>query len=338
MATVIVVSHVDDVDGILSGVVLLEHFGSTTKLHLASHRTQYACLLAISESAEVCGAQVIVVDLSLKPILFSSKDSEGVIEKIMAQAKSFTWLDHHQSAEIKRFEDLGGVYVDGSPSKQCGCSLCLDWLKPQPRDNPDYNRAWLKKCLRELAEASDYPNEVAHEQEIYELSGQLQKFITYCNCLNNSELLIDTIKQLADCDDCRPIIQREYQKCAPAFLEAEKEFDKYRMTVVIDNYDFMITLLNPLLPQKDSLRKLREKYEDEVSAYLGIFPVPVLNNLVFGTKREPSFPVEKFCFSLGGGGRENDGGFTLADGIDWNNFPVALEEIIKLLQTFIKTL
>ena len=325
--TVLVV-HGEDVDGIMSAVVLSAEFGPEAEVHFVPYGRYTEMFQALCASDALVGADVVVADLALKPVLFSGH----LIEKMMARARSIVWLDHHLSREVERFTALGGLYIDGSETGICACSLCVKWLGLSSSACVD---TAMTGFLREsLAAASDYP-EQCRDHDFLLLSEKLQRIITYFNFLERPDLLVKLVHNLAQTVEWQEFIVSQYQQIEQLFAQAEAELEQDQELVEVGPYRFLLAVVSPILPQKEALRKLRQS-DESVAAYIGLFTKPVLNALVFGGQQNSAFPVQDFCKFYGGGGRENDGGFSLSPMVDWQDFAVAKGELIALIKGYLE--
>lgn len=323
----LVLTHREDVDGILSAANLKRQHGADTEVILVSHRNQDEIFAALPAREDAHLTNLIVTDLTLKTSLFVKDPHVSLIELIFQTFRSIIWIDHHTTNIKEAFINMGGLYLDGQPENNCSAMIVCNELLL------DDNHA---DSLALIAQANDYPNEPTNES-ILKLGIALQRIITVLN-YEDDEAGLQSLLDIIAFDEIWFLeIAKYYLHMKTVFVGAYASFYEQQGNFTIGDYKIRLAIASPILPQKEALRNMREQFGATTAACIGIFPAPVNNILMFKGTGESVFPVADLCKYMGGGSRDGDGGFSLPNKIDHSSFESAAASMTGLLSEFLKT-
>jgi len=338
IAKAVIITHGEDVDGIISAGLLCRYLNEVINLSnlesiLVSHKNfdNLFCKLARNSSA-LKGKRLFIADLALKDSLFVKKEGEGsVIEKIVQSCSSLYWLDHHKTSKQMDFESYGGNYISGSEQSKSASMLvyeeCLAFRMGEEMVADDSEELAL------IAQCNDYP-EIFSEHSCFKDGYELQRAISFANYRDDDIFLDNLVKSIGFYQNWRLMIDDYLVKHKSLLDFADAYLEKNQDIVLINDYFIFIFGVHPTLPQKETLRNLRGIYQGKVSAIVGIFFAPVLNALVFQGYDGKNFPVDDLCCRMNGGSRDGDGGFSLSGEVDWSDFKIAKKKMVEIIVNY----
>lgn len=318
----IVITHAEDVDGIMAAALLTRLLLNVTAIHLVSHQNQDVFLAEFSHDlAGYAGANVFVLDLSLKRDYLKQVNGVSIMKLLVTYAISVTWIDHHDCDFAEEVRATGCVVELGGAHSKCATSLVFTRYFDQTDEEA--------KKLADIAQFNDY-HDPAASQNLIQQGVEMQRLITYLNCAKKTEQLRYLIGVLAHHYKWQAEVMRMYVTYWRDYSEAILALEKSWSIIQMNGYEVLLLLASPILPQKEIMRCFRTEHGTKVNALIGIFPQPVNNVMVFAGSKDDGFPVEEFCRLRLGGSRGGDGGFSLPSNTNWTDLGLA-EAGIKAL-------
>jgi len=325
----IIVTHRDDVDGIISGALLRRIYGPGAKIIFCSYPKQEEVFRQLAELAQ--GAQICIADIAAKDFPLPG-ERETVLELIASRAEKLEWYDHHSDTAdfVSLFEKYGHKVILGESI--CATELILRNLLP---------RDWYAEFLARIAQTHDYPVVGSTGMSVKAGIG-LQKIILYFNSRDDINGLTELANMIARdhlwylgdefCSKLNCIIFTVEAQIARAHEAAFKN----RMIIEIEGRKFVITCANEVLYDKKTLVDLRDEFVGEVDGVMVYF-LPPRSHALFYRGTQSDFDAQKFCKFMGGGGRDGDkGGFSSPIKYSQEEFGLFLTFMTKRLDEFIE--
>jgi oligoribonuclease NrnB/cAMP/cGMP phosphodiesterase (DHH superfamily) len=316
---VLVITHGEDVDGIVSATVLdktLEDKHDAAKVYFFAKNSD---LKGVLESIALKGKlyskiKLFILDLPAKEYL-KTKNSENIslAERLVSNFDSVIWIDHHDETRFNR-EYLVSVGIRTITGKDRICTAGLVYKKYARSDPVLY-------YLSRVAQANDYPEE-SGVPIMREFGVKIQELITsfrffYKDPSVKLEKLVFDLRffpfVFSKSFPRSYMYKRELKKfrksCRKAFIELERNLLLVRFKTRKGEMRVLAGHASGILPAKMTTAKILEKYRDSgVDGVMINFGEPV-NNVFFFVCPEVSLDISGFCRFMGGGGREKAGGF-----------------------------
>ena len=316
-----IITHGEDPDGIISAALLNRYLKNDKQYYFVSYARQTA---DFSEAIlRINGGDTYLADLNMNPHLIS--DQGDLLKEMIKKSNFLVWIDHHEGT--KKYSDylhrLGARVIQGE-------GVCSAKLVHQEFLVGDCLSSWLSS----IAQAHDY-GVVSPELGLGE---QLQKVISFYNhSLDYKGLrgLVETLSRDGSWQQrgrLAPDLEKVIEKYCPLAENAVQSMKKREEFLDISGRRIMVTYADAIIYHKDTLRNLKKEYTGKADAYLVAFGEPAGNVLFFRDSSSDFSPID-FCVSMGGGGREGDGGFSRS--VDENNFNAAKAEIMDRLQEYL---
>lgn len=294
-----VIADRTDCDGVISHALLKRTFGNTT--HFPSDYYDFHKML--EEVITMPSGHIYVADLDLNSNI---RRYTYLFERAKKKHYAFAWLDHHVGSLSKmdfleKYCNLINVQKD-----QCASMIISNtfWTKD------DYTK-WLVK----VAQDYDYKNK---DTEEYTFAQKLQEVI---RSDYPTEFLIEIIAKDDHWQSNGNLIQ-DLEKPRQDFLkrkpEAYSELEKTLTVQNISGLKVMFGLSNMTLYRSDAPIYLKDKRSDEADLFVVFFLNDYGPVMVYGNT--DSVKVTNLCSMLGGGGRENNGGFTFGNKTSYDNY------------------
>lgn len=328
---IIIFSHGEDVDGLISATILSKRFESEAALSywffsFPDVEEKFDSML----ENQVLGEQniLIISDLSLSQELACS-----VLPKLSSRFDRIFWLDHHMDT----FRNSFGTYLSnvefvipwGRKNKwEEACSAVLAFRHFVKRDGDDF-----LEHLSRVAQASDYSHHFKSDAPELEYAKKLQKIITLINSNNLTDLILPALvwdlKQVLDifgesCDNsviyCSLLTRFKYleQEALRELTGSVRRISLWQEGEENEARYFLFGQASSILPAKETLQMIRETYSGKGwDGFIVAFGPPTNNVLVFKDPQS-DFDASEFCSYMGGGGRGGDGGFSIDPDIPQN--------------------
>ncbi len=335
-----ILHHGEDPDGIIAAALVgayCEHqLKETPAAYFPLRYDNVNDLLpSIVEEAEKSHpCQIFVADINPTTsvlrdgLLYRLVDSVPLAHRDLS---AMTWIDHHTGTEklLADFQQHGIKVVHDANQ----CAALLTAKNFALNDDPYFHR------LASIAQAHDYAKP-GQFNELLLAGNELEKIIALANANGDEALLQRLITDLKDkhyFDDENvplPFWQEhssQYDSQKAVALEQLKE------SIILENvgdYRVLFALASPLLSQKPAPRYLKENYGDAADVQVCLFAAPYRNHIVQG-KNDSSLDIVGFCQSMGGGGRNNSGGFTLQELITEENYAAQRKTIGERLECYL---
>jgi len=315
----LIVVHGEDVDGIVTAGLLKRKFPINTEIYLLTHQMQDVFLDALSQNEDLLAeANLIIADLSLKRRYVDKDGDQSILPRLIANARIVVWVDHHCSNFLDLVSNVGCNLVHAHGDEKCTAMLVYEHFLAA-----DDGTAHDLACIAQL---NDYPDPMGN-QELIKQGNMLQKIVNSLYWNKKHDRLMSLINAIANDEDWQAEIEIDLAEFHEEYCKALLRVNDNICFGELGSYDILVTILDPILPQKEIMRWLRDHYAHEVEAIIGIFPEPVNNVMVFAGAKSSKFPVEQMCEKMTGGSRGGDGGFTLPTLYDWTDSKKALENL-----------
>ncbi len=313
--TTYLIAHRADPDGILTHAILERALDDEPYLRhvYVDHPDMVSSLESVAMDRP---GEVVIADMSL------NHSYKPAVKRVSETHRPLTWIDHHQGS------------IDEHSFLEQHCSRVV---------------VSLQKCAAELAQETYLPEEAyarhlarvghAHDFEVQKdphllLAGRdLQTVIA--SGYNLDDLVSDlatgkawdpsSISRLNT--QYRVVIEEMALKREHTYQELEETLDER----IIAGKDVILAHSNPLLYWKDASTYLKGAYNPDyfVISFEGKTNVLFIGNGNVGTS------AVDFCQSMGGGGRDNGGGFELDHEVTQTTYPEDKEWIAGRLTEFL---
>lgn len=340
---VVVITHGEDVDGIASAAILGKVLRENTEKQVIYRFANYNNLGFILEEVRkflgVFSAEVFVTDLGVPDHLLEESEGGSLIGEIVGASDGVVWIDHHRGTdEWEKRLRRDGVRV----IKEEG--VCASKLVYREYGKDDLISYYLSR----LAQANDYPED--HFEPAERSFGLvLQDLIFSFNYFYESpeeqlEMLTEDLKYF-------PFLFSQEFEHSGVYLEALKRHERrledatcfsrntFRTIFLKEKGEDRVKLLlgycpGVLPPKVITFRTFMEYRDKGLDGVMLLFGSPV-NNALFFAYPGSSLDAVEFCRFMGGGGREDAGGFSVEEGIDERNFSYWTEYIIQKIKEFL---
>ena len=321
----IVISHGEDPDGIISMALLMRHLRScnvSASFGFGRYSNISETFIGLAKLSENClGEDFYVLDLGINGHLLSAKDSgENVIKKL-AHNTNLHWVDHHDTTKGAQphLEEMGVDLMLATGINQCSSRIVYaNFL------NGDAYCDWLSKIALE----HDNPGNGIHP----ELGNDLQKIISlnYYGAKSVASADFNLLRLVNNLSFERAIIKGKFNRGLQRLIDKYDELEKsalntiYGTAQLFESNDLKIIFAygNPLLPQKDGLRKMAKMFSGQADIYCLALGNPVNNVMMLSVC---DFDASHFSQSCGGGGRANIGGYI-------NPAPITVDNIDEVAE------
>lgn len=326
----LIIAHAEDPDGIIARALAMRYHTVYSRNQDQHIFIRYDRIVeAFQEAAEKVENYdaVCVADVNLNGRLYAAAGKDLSLLAKLAAGREVLWFDHHDGTQ-KNAEKLAaiGVKVYYGPN-QCAALLMAREFSQNPYD--------LK--LAKIAQAHDYKY-TSEDHPHIQIGNDLEKIIALANENLNNDLLLDLSYDLRDgnCLDVNKLLPK-WQAYADKFsLREQAAYEELDNTVEIikaGNHAVLFGYSSPLLSQKLGPNHLRKKYQSQADLFVFLFKPPVRNHLALINKKS-SFPVVPFVQSLGGGGHDTGGGFTLDYDITPENYQNVKEMLLSQIEKY----
>ncbi len=335
MADNLIVTHREDLDGIIVATLASQGVmqeGKTCEYIFVSYFRQKDIFWELSQS-NLQNKIVYILDLSANDCLFEQPNS--IVENLINNAKEIIWVDHHNSSKLyaKKMREWGvKVFLPEQNELICASMLfARNFLN-------DRDVTKLTKLIN-IAQAHDYDKTIDCVC-LHKTAVELQKIISLYNYQGDETALKDLILSFINNDwgkngELADFLQNNLTEYNALENEAIHDFNESLTTIEVGDQKFMIAYGHPILPLKNTARDFREKNAGKADGYIIIFGDPTNNALCLKEEKKSDFNALKFCEFMGGGGRENSGGFSFAEKITLKNYPNAKNVIFEGLSKFL---
>ncbi len=336
-----IIHHGEDPDGIIAAALggaycerqLKETPAAYFPLRYDNVEERLPFIVKEAETARPC--QILVADIN--PTTTVARDGlfyrlVDAVHPAHRDRPKMIWIDHHTGTEklTTDFKQRGiEVVYDGS---QCASLLAVKHFALN--EDPYFHH------LASIAQAHDYAQPGQLNEPL--LAGnELEKIIALANASGDEDLLRRLIVDLKDgryfSNGNLPVpfwqdFSSQYEPQKRAALDQLKE------SIVIEtvgDYRVLFALASPLLSQKPAPRYLKENHDGAADLQVCLFAAPYRNHIIQGKNKSP-LDVVGFCQSMGGGGRNNSGGFTLQGLITEENYAAQRKMIGERLGSFLQ--
>lgn len=304
----IVIIHKSDVDGIISGLMFRKYLMDDILLIFCGYgQDQEKAFTYAANIAE--DKKVYIGDISGKDFLLSGK-KETILQTLAERAEKIEWYDHHPATRefIPLLEKYGHEIIMGDKEGICASKLIQGKLFP--------GDSYLKK-MAQIAQFNDYPPAKLDINGMFLQCGLgLQKIISYHNAGDDIQSLADLIDFIAKDffwyrdGKFNLRLQKIIDSANKQLAQANDKMFKNCFILQVKGKKFAITCGESIMPQKESLAKLRDKFAGQVDGVCVYF-LPPLSTMLFYKDKNSDFNAQKFCEYVGGGGREGNGGFAI---------------------------
>ncbi|MFA6461691.1 MAG: hypothetical protein WCV90_05450 [Candidatus Woesearchaeota archaeon] len=331
----VIIAHGEDLDGIVSHtlfdaglrarfpeVPIEHHFARYDQLDLPF----IALLDSLKQNRE--GTLVYVGDLSVN-------DSLIPVLKELSGYASISWYDHHQNT-VNKSDDLIRLGIDLTfDSSDCTSGIVAKNFLPECSGITPYLEV---SKLVDLARRSDFPDK--HRQT--KQGEKLEKVISLVNSTGNTSLLYRLVEAMREGvlfsgeEDLVPqteeLVDEYNRREAAAFQKLEERREMFDLC----GYRTLFSYASPLLGGKSTLQFLKTVYGREAELFVAVYEDPKRNHLI--TKSNAcAVDVPALCASLGGGGRNDMGGFTWPTGISEQNYVTEREKMMQSMRVYLTT-
>ena len=330
---IILVFHGDDPDGIIFAALFVRAFNSNIKLIPCSYQNRERIFRQLV--AEAQGKEVWIGDIDAEDYHLDG-EKETVLELLAANTKEMVWIDHHSGTRkfIHIFKKYGHVVIMGDERKVCTAELIRE--RELPNDKYGY-------FLARVARESDYPPIAGAPINIFvEVGAGLQKIISYYNTRNDVEGLLGLVKRIAKnyfwwhSREFSPDYKQIIQAVDASVNQAQAESFEKRVFVNIKGRVFLMACADEILYDKKTVIDLRDGFAGEIDG-VAVYFLPPRSHVLFFSGTRSGFNAQKFCESMGGGGRDGDkGGFPSAINYGRDEFNKFVDFLSERLGEFIK--
>lgn len=288
-----------DCDGIISHALLKRELISTK--HFLSDYYDFHMML--NEIIKEPKGNIIVADIDLNSDI---RRYTYLFERAKRKHKIFAWFDHHVGSLsttdfLINHCSLINVQKDKCASMLIAESFGLD---------DDYSK-WLVK----IAQDYDYKNKTSEE---YTIAQKLQEVIR--SDFPNERLIEILAKDerwhnSGSLDDSMEVYRQEFLRKKP---EAYSALERTLVQKEICGLNVMFGLATMTLYRSDAPIYLKENKGNLADLYIVFFLNDYGPVMIYGNN--DSVRVTDLCSKLGGGGRENNGGFTFGNKTSPENY------------------
>ncbi|MDP3900544.1 MAG: hypothetical protein Q8Q23_05715 [bacterium] len=332
----VICTHGEDVDGIISAFLLTCHLRGRGykkfKYYFISYGRQLDCFRhLLNNKEEIKGKDLYVCDLNANDNLVLNQEGR-ILQNIALLVNKFTWIDHHDVTKKNAVCLLRHKIILIHRQNICASKIIYEeFLKSF---NDDYF-FWLSN----IAQAQDYPTDDHHE-EIKKIGYDLQKIISYHNLtpVYNAlhERLLSLLSEANNWYDRGSLHERfngVLRQCKLKEIAAKTMLERYSLFKDIKDKKFLLTYGHPAVSFKTVLKHVGLKFGYNYDALIVLFGSPIDNVIVCGNS-DGGFKASKFCNFMGGGGREQMGGFGIGQ-ISEKNYPYLADDIAEKLNDFL---
>ncbi|GEM_PF-3625247 len=304
-----IVTHRDDVDGIMSGSLLRRLYGPVTELIFCSYPEQERVFRQLADLAQ--GAQIYIADICAKDYP-GMNGGKSVLEQLAASAARLEWYDHHSGTRdiMTLFKGHGHTVIMGDKQKICSAGLINSRHLLADR---------YCELLARIAQAHDNLSSSNASNRFAKIGNSLQKIISYFNFKKDIKGLIELVDLIAHdaswllakdvlCPYLEGIIAAAEEQMGEAIERAYADIQKNLVAFKIKGKRFIVACGNTISSEKEVLIRLCQQYPEADGVML--YSLPPTNHALFYKGVKSDFNAEKFCEFMGGGGREGNGGFT----------------------------
>lgn len=337
----VILHHGEDPDGVIAAALL----GAYCERQLSEVPAAYFPLrydnvsdnlpLIIKEAEQARPCQILVADINPTPSVMG----DGLLYRLMeavhpahSNRPKMIWIDHHTGTErVKEDLQQRGIQVVHDPN-QCASLLVAKHF--------GLNDDLYFHHLASIAQAHDYAKPGQSNEQL-SAGNELEKIIALANATGDETLLRRLIADLKDGRyfTAERIPSPFWQEHSSQYeLQKTVALEQLKESIVIEKvnqYSVLFALASPLLSQKPAPRYLRENYDPAADVQVCLFAAPYRNHIVQG-KKDSSLDIVGFCQAMGGGGRNNSGGFTLSELITEENYPAQREMIGEQLGRYLR--
>jgi len=342
-----IVTHAEDVDGIISAVLLEEYCkNGENQYFFVKYSEQIKCFLEVLKKVKATfrayGNFCFISDLSFNQNLLDGFRDSSILGNLSSFCPNIFWFDHHDNTihNKSRLESFGIIVF--SKMKTCSSKIIFEVLF-----NIDDEKDKKFRYLSDIAQAHDY-GVLDSPGEIISIALDLQKVISYINCFGDKKDLLFLIKLLHNRIINYSIMQliednwifgkiKEYDnRLEEAKIAMINSFTEKNLKINGEEYSFLFAYdASSLLQSKDTFRDFEKRYLQN-KKYLGVLIIFGKNicNSIFFSFDKIKFSAVSFCEYMGGGGREGDGGFNISL-VNENNIKEKFEEVFLKLKNFL---
>lgn len=309
-----VIADRTDCDGVISHALMkrtFRPFGDTT--HFPSDYYDFHKML--EEVITMPSGHIYVADLDLNSNI---RRYTYLFERAKNKHNAFAWLDHHVGSLstmdfLEKYCTLINVQKD-----QCASMIISNTFGTK-----DGYTNWLVK----VAQDYDYKNKGTQE---YNFAQKLQEVI-------RSDYPTESLIEIISKDDKwqnNGNLVSELEKPRQDFLKRKpKAYSELEQTLAVQDISglrVMFGLSNMTLYRSDAPIYLKDKRGGEADLFVVFFLNDYGPAMVYGNTDK--IKVTDFCSLLGGGGRENNGGFTFGDKTSYDNYPERVRHVSMALE------
>lgn len=318
MTDSVYLAHCEDPDGIIGRALLLRGLGR--EYETGEHRFIRYDRIVEGFDVDVTDKEVYVVDIGPGTYLSQSE----LLKNWRNNVKSATWFDHHQGWGRA---DVGWMNFRFDTTKCAALQVALHF---------DLMGNEYDSRLARIAQASDFRNSVGNG-EVMEMACSLERVIAYAN----ASLDYSVLKELSvDLIEEKTIVQGVLApKWKGVVDEVEREigsisgdFSKSIEYDQINDYRVASAHVPAILGAKQGPLLMRE-HAKGADLMLCLYEAPHRNHLLL-RRRGGVFDVIEFTQMLGGGGRDDGGGFATEYDISSEMFVSEKERILDLIGRF----
>jgi len=290
--------------------------------------------LIINEAERARPCQIVVADIN--PTTTVMRDSLlyrliNAVHPAHSNRPKVLWIDHHSGTE-KSNDDFQqhGIHVVYD-ANQCASLLAAKHFALN--DDPYFHH------LASIAQAHDYakPGQI---NEQLSAGNELEKIIALANATSNEDLLRKLIVDLKD--GCYfsaekvplPFWQEHSSQYDVQKTAALNQLEESIVVEPVGDYQVLFALAPPILSQKPAPRYLKENHDGAADLQVCLFAAPYRNHII-QSKKDSRLDVVGFCQVMGGGGRNNSGGFTLSELITEENYAAQRRMIGEQLRDYL---
>ncbi|MBI2102511.1 hypothetical protein HYT55_01630 [Candidatus Woesearchaeota archaeon] len=326
-----IVTHGEDPDGVISHALLWQLCEQGYKEEPAGHSflrydtlsDELPSFVEIAQAGHPCN--LFVADINFNPANFRRRGKKGLLDPLREATTFMHWIDHHEGTRTyaKRLHDKG-IFVSYSPNQCAALQIA--------RHNKLLGDPYFRQ-LAQIAQAHDYAR-TGDVNDAVLAGNKLEGIIALGNASENYDLLLGLAFGLKErtvlttdlglVDEPWGEIYGQYEQHK---AEALSELEKTLLPARVDNARVLFACASPILSQKPAPRYLRERYGSHYDTIVCFFGAPYRNHIILGNEASP-FDIVGACRALGGGGRNNSGGFTRKKAItDFKDYQTACQEV-----------
>lgn len=304
-----------DCDGIISHALLKRKLTSTK--HFPSDYYDFHKML--EEAITQPPGNIIVADLDLNS---SIRRYTYLFERAKRKHNTFAWFDHHIGSLSKMDFLEKHCNLVNVQKAQCA-SMIISNTFWRFWEKDDYAGQLVK-----IAQDYDYKNKGTEE---FNLAQKIQEVI---RSDFPTESLIEIISKDGSWQNNGSLIEslekprQEFLKKKP---EAYSELEKTLIVEKISGLRVMFGLSNMALYRSDAPIYLKDKRGDDADLFVVFFLNDYGPSMVYGNTER--MKVTDLCSLLGGGGRENNGGFTFGNKTSNENYNERIRHVSTAIES-----